>query len=59
MKDFIGKNVVIELKTSNKYFGKVIETADVGDDLVFITIMKKDGKHECFPVDEILRIEEI
>lgn len=54
MDEWLEKNVVIELKTSSKYFGKVISI-----DELFITLLDKKNKKQSFAKGEVARIEEL
>jgi hypothetical protein len=59
MNEWVNKNVVIELKNSNKSFGKVTEVSEMGGGLIFILIKDKKGLLQMFASGEIMRIEEI
>lgn len=59
MNEYINKNVVIELKNSNKYFGVVKEVTEYKNGLIFISITDKNNKLITFQFGEIMRIEEL
>ena len=59
MNEYINKNVVIELKNSNKYFGVVKEVTEYKNGLIFISITDKNNKLITFQFGEIVRIEEL
>lgn len=58
MNELIGKNVVIELKNGNKYFGSLTGVDDCGGGLIFISIIDKFGKTQVFASGELVRVEE-
>ena len=55
----IGKECVI-LTESFKYFGRIIEVTDSGNDLIWIGFHRRDnGKFVLLTTKEILKIEEL
>jgi hypothetical protein len=58
LKKFEGKDILIILKNGRKYSGGIVELADVGDGLIFVTIIDKFGLNVCFTSGEIEVIEE-
>jgi len=55
---YLNKYTYIRLKSGRYYFGKVIEVADIGNGLIFITIIDKYNSHIVFSSNELEVIEE-
>lgn len=55
---FEGKKVFISLKNNNIYNGIVSEVADLGNGLIFISIVDKFNKWVTFSSGEIAEIRE-
>jgi small nuclear ribonucleoprotein (snRNP)-like protein len=55
---FEGKEILVVLKNGRKYSGKIIEIADTGDGLIFVTLLDKYKLHVCFTAGEIDVLEE-
>lgn len=56
--DWNGKRIFVQLKSGGVYSGMVKEVSDVGDGLVFISIIDKFGQWVTFTVQEIIKIVE-
>jgi len=57
-KDWIGKAIFVKLKSGSVYSGTVEEVSDMGNNLVFISIIDKYGKWVTFTTSEIIKIVE-
>jgi len=55
---YLNKRVYVRLKSGRYYTGKVIEVADVGNGLIFITLIDKFNSHIVFSSNEIEVLEE-
>jgi hypothetical protein len=58
IKYFEGRKVFLILKNKRQYSGTVIEIADTGKGLVFITLLDKFNNRVCFTSGEIEVIQE-
>lgn len=57
-KDWIGKNIFVQLKSGGVYSGKVVDVDISQNPLIFITIIDKFGERVTFVNSEIVKIVE-
>jgi len=57
-KNWIGKNIFVQLSKGGVYSGKVISVDELSPPLIFISIIDKFGKTVTFVHSEILKIVE-
>lgn len=57
MNECIAKEVCIELKNGNKYFGILVEIDDTPKKFSWIILKLKNGSFQIFSDSEIIRVE--
>lgn len=57
-KDWIGKNVFVQLKSGGKYSGKIVDIDNSSNPIIFINLVDKFGNRVSFVTSEIIKIVE-
>ena len=52
-----GKKIILELTNGNKYFGTLNSVENIGNGLIFLELIDRNGVYNLFASGEVLRIE--
>jgi len=57
MNEVTGKKIILELTNGNKYFGTLNSVENIGNGLIFLELIDRNGVYNLFASGEVLRIE--